>query len=87
MKTTLDLPDSLYRHLKVMAASEGRTLTEVIRDCLRKGLDAIRNPAARKKTPYRLPVVESKHPGTLNLTNDMINELLDDDLPKNMFRK
>lgn len=39
MKTTLDLPDPLMRRVKILAASEGRKLKEVIADLLEKGME------------------------------------------------
>lgn len=79
MKTTLQLPDGLYRSLKVTAASEGRTLTELIQDCLKRGLALMRAPSRRKRAPYRLPLIRSKQPGTLNLTSEMIDTFLWDE--------
>jgi plasmid stability protein len=38
MRTTLDLPDALYRRLKIQAAREGRTLREVVLRYLEEGL-------------------------------------------------
>ncbi|KGQ21921.1 hypothetical protein [Thermus filiformis] len=38
MRTTLDLPDPLYRRLKLKAAQEGKTLREVVVRLLEEGL-------------------------------------------------
>lgn len=38
MRTTLDLPDPLYRRLKLQAAQEGKTLRELIVGYLEEGL-------------------------------------------------
>lgn len=38
MRTTLDLPDPLYRRLKLKAAQEGKTLKEVVVRLLEEGL-------------------------------------------------
>ena len=47
VKTTVELPDSLYRKLKSTAAEEGRSikeiLTEAVSDRLRRGSSAERN--------------------------------------------
>jgi hypothetical protein len=53
MRTTLDLPDSLYRRLKVQAAQEGKTLREVVIGYLEEGLNR-RSPG---KGPGPLPVI------------------------------
>lgn len=38
MKTTLDLPDDLFRDVKLRAVAQGRTLRDVVADFLRQGL-------------------------------------------------
>ncbi|MFC1759091.1 hypothetical protein ACFL2H_10045 [Planctomycetota bacterium] len=35
--------------------------------------------ARREAEPVKFPIVQSKHPGSLNLSNERIAELLDDD--------
>jgi hypothetical protein len=40
MKTTLELPDSLMRRVKIRAASEGLKLKDLIAELLEKGMDA-----------------------------------------------
>jgi hypothetical protein len=40
MKTTLDVPDSLMRRVKIRAASEGLKLKDLIAELLEKGLEA-----------------------------------------------
>lgn len=82
MKTTLELPDGLYRKLKVTAAEEGRTLTELVRDFLSRGLSRRRTEAKDKKGKYRRPIIPSRQPGTLRLTNAMIEDLLLDVSPE-----
>ena len=51
MKTTVVLPDDLFRALKVRAARDNRTLKDLIADLLRSGLAA----------PDAPPVLESRH--------------------------
>lgn len=38
MRTTIDLPDELYRTLKVRAALDGTTLRELVRHLVEQGL-------------------------------------------------
>ena len=40
MRTTLDLPDLLFKHLKTRAAQEGRTLRDLVVELVEKGLSA-----------------------------------------------
>lgn len=58
MRTTLDLPDELMRHLKARAALEGRSLRDLVLELVTRGLQA---PAAQP-TPAPLPVVRLGHP-------------------------
>jgi antitoxin component of RelBE/YafQ-DinJ toxin-antitoxin module len=50
MKTTLDLPESLLREAKAVAAKEGITLTELVESGLRKAVEQRSSPRA-----FRLP--------------------------------
>jgi len=38
MKTTLELPDELMREAKLRAVAQGRTLKDLVADCIRQGL-------------------------------------------------
>ena len=68
MRTTIDIPDSTYRKLKSKAAAQGRSVKELILEGLELGF---RNETRRKKR-IKLPIVRSKQPGTLDLTNEEI---------------
>lgn len=39
MRTTLDLPDSLFKHLKARAALEGRSLRDLVIELVERGLN------------------------------------------------
>lgn len=78
MRTTVDIPDALYRELKGKAAKEGRSVKELI---LRGVEGELHPPArlketARRKKKVRLPILKSKDPGTLKLDNDRIFDLI-----------
>ncbi|WP_022798614.1 hypothetical protein [Thermus islandicus] len=47
MRTTLDLPDPLYRRLKLQAAREGKTLRELVIRYLEEGLRRGGSPGPR----------------------------------------
>jgi hypothetical protein len=38
MKTTLELPDELMREAKLRVVAQGRTLKDLVADCIRQGL-------------------------------------------------
>jgi hypothetical protein len=79
MRTTVDIPDPLYRQLKSKAAIEGRSVKELIlrgvEDELRPQDKAPQQKTASKRK-LRLPILKSKEPGTLRLDNERIYELV-----------
>jgi hypothetical protein len=50
MRTTLDIPDDLFRQAKVKAANEGLSLKLVVSQALRRGLEA---PGAPTTEPWK----------------------------------
>ena len=45
MRTTIRLDDDLFRRVKALAATQGRTLGDVVEDALRQALDLSAAPA------------------------------------------
>ena len=75
MRTTIDLPDPIFRELKAFAAMKGISLKEVFQSAVEHEL-ASANKAEVVRDRVKLPLIKSKHPGTLNLTNADIEDLL-----------
>jgi len=73
VRTTVDIPDPLYRELKGKAASEGRSVKELI---LRSVEQELKSPRSRAKGRVSLPIVRSKRPGSLDLDNAKIFEII-----------
>ena len=73
MRTTVDIPDPVYRRLKSRAANEGRTAKELI---LRGVEQVLREPRQRGRRRVKLPLLRSKAPGTLQLDNAKIYEII-----------
>jgi hypothetical protein len=71
VRTTVDIPDAVYRRLKVSAAEQGCSVKELI-------VRGVENQLGTRKRSnrIRLPIVRSKQPGTLRLTNDRIYEII-----------
>ncbi|MGB0005939.1 MAG: hypothetical protein WBP97_02550 [Candidatus Sulfotelmatobacter sp.] len=69
----MDIPDPLYRELKGKAAKEGRSVKEVILRSVEQELRSRGNRTARRVS---LPIVRSKRPGTLDLDNAKIFEII-----------
>ena len=83
MRTTLDLPDPLFRDLKIKAAAEGVTLKELVTGFVEKGLY---EPGSSEKKPVRSPLPPPRQ-GTghviPSLTNAEIDEIfLREDMEK-----
>jgi len=74
MRTTVDIPDSLYRRLKSAAALRGCSVKELVLRGVKAELQV--HSGRRRKKPVRLPIIASKRPGFLKLTNRKINEIL-----------
>ena len=72
MRTTVDIPDSTYRELKAKAARRGCSVKKLILESVRNEL----HPRSRRKGRIKLPLIHSKQPGTLRLTNEQIYELI-----------
>lgn len=72
MRTTIDIPDALYRRLKTRAAAEGQPAKTLILKAVERAMDA----PQKTKRRIVIPVIHSKHPGTLKLTNAGIYELI-----------
>ena len=72
MRTTVDIPDPVYRRLKSKAAEQGCSVKELILHGVEKELEA----GTRKRGRVRLPIIRSKQPGTLHLTNEQIYEII-----------
>ena len=73
MRTTVDIPDLLYRELKAKAAKEKRSVKELI---LRGVQSELRSKATKKRWRVSLPLVRSKRPGSLEVDNEKIYDLI-----------
>jgi hypothetical protein len=73
VRIAIDLSDSLLRKLQAVAASHGVDVNDFI-------LSAIESEIARRENDpiveVELPLIRSKQPGTLTLTNAEIEDLL-----------
>jgi hypothetical protein len=72
MRTTIDIPDTIYRELKVQAAREGTT----VRNLVLEGVELARRHRSIPRKPFVLPLFPSSRPGTLDLTNEQIDDIL-----------
>ena len=74
MRTTVDIPDPTYRQLKARAALRGCSVKELIL----RGVEAELNgeKPGKHEGKVTLPLIKSKRPGWLRLTNKSVDELL-----------
>ena len=73
MRTTIDIPDTLYRKLRARAAREGRTAKALILQGVERVLSTSEPTTTRK---VKLPLVSSRRPGTLRLDNARIYDVI-----------
>jgi hypothetical protein len=73
MRTTLDIPDDVYRRLKVKAAVEGETVRRI---ALRGILREIDGPAAKPAQRLAEPILKSYAPGSIRIDNEQIYDLI-----------
>ena len=73
MRTTVDIPDAIYRRLKSRAAREGSSAKALILRGVKEVLKAQRRKAGRRVS---LPIVRSKRPGSLDLDNARIYDII-----------
>jgi hypothetical protein len=73
MRTTVDIPDPVYRRLKSRAASEGSSAKQLILLGVKQVLKESRRKSRRR---VKLPIVRSKWPATLELDNAKIYEII-----------
>jgi hypothetical protein len=75
MRTTIDLPDPLFRRTKAMAALRGTTMKELITRALEREI-AESAPPKRKPHRVKLPLIPWKGKKKLDLSNFDFDELL-----------
>jgi plasmid stability protein len=72
VRTTVDIPDGVYRQLKSRAAREGSSTRALILKGVREVLKSGRRSTG---APVSLPIVRSKRPGTVALDNAAIYDI------------
>ncbi len=72
MRITVDIPGPTHRKLKAKATQQGCSVEELVLRGVERELGAGR----RKKGRVELPIVRSKEPGALDLSNEQIYEII-----------
>lgn len=80
MRTSLDIPDPLFRHLKAKAALEGSTLRDLVLKLVQRGLNSS-NTIPSEVTASSLPSISLGAPMVLDaehLSNANLSALADE---------
>jgi hypothetical protein len=72
MRTTVDIPDAMYRRLRARAATEGKSTRALIL----RGVERVLGGQPASSRRVALPLVPSKRPGTLRLDNARIYQVI-----------
>ena len=75
MRTTIELPESVYRKGEEVARMQGVTIEEFIVRALERELNGEPAPPSHPKR-VTLPLIPSKEPNTLDLRNLNFDDLL-----------
>lgn len=75
MRTTIELPDSIYRKAEKIARKQGVTIEEFIVRAFERELRAEPDTPSRPKR-VTLPLLPSKEPGALDLRDFNFDDLL-----------
>ena len=92
VRTTLDLPDPLFKEVKTRAVQEGITLKELLAACIEAGLRGRQgafDPATPWINPHRLPVAWARvagKPPTPSRTQAEIEAILEQEDLENHLR-
>jgi len=74
MRTTIDLPDALFRRTKAVAALRGSSMKELIAQALEREVSPKPGPKGRGGHRVKVPLIRLKRP--LDLRNFDFDELL-----------
>jgi hypothetical protein len=73
MRTTIDIPDAMYRRLKAQAATDGTSVKALI---LRGAEQALAPQSRRPSSRVALPLVRSKRPGRLQVDHARVYDVI-----------
>ena len=76
MQTTVNLPDSLYQKSEQLAASRGATVEQFIVEAVKKEVQGDLRSGTYGDREVELPVIRSRRPGTLDLSQFDFDDLL-----------
>jgi hypothetical protein len=72
VRTTIDIPDAMYRRLRARAAREGSSAKALIL----RGVEEILSDRVTASRRVTLPIVPSRKPGSVRLDNARIYDVI-----------
>jgi len=81
MKTTLIIPDPVFRNLKRRAAERKETMSALVTEYLRQGLRATRKP----KRPFSFPTFSAGPPKVNIADREALYDLLDVERDRRLY--
>jgi hypothetical protein len=75
MRTTIDLPDDLYKSARTVAIEDGKTLRQMVVDALTLLMEERIHRTPTKR--LELPVIRSKRTDKLDIDSEKIYEIID----------
>lgn len=73
MRTSVDIPDDLYRKIKILASQRGTSIRQLVVD----GLALVARPAPPpRKKRFEIPIIPSTRTEKLDLDNETIYDLI-----------
>ena len=73
MRTTVDIPDDLYRKIKILASQRGTSVRQLVVDGL--ALVARPVPPPRKKR-FEVPLIRTSRTDKIDLDNETIYDII-----------
>jgi|HubBroStandDraft_1064217.scaffolds.fasta_scaffold42825_4 hypothetical protein len=74
MRTTLDIPDEVYKNIKRLAVEENTTVRQIVLDALQVAVEKRKAQAPPRR--MKLPIIRSSKPGTLDIDNEKIYDII-----------
>jgi hypothetical protein len=74
MRTTVDIPDEIYRDLKIKAAQEGTPVRQIVLRGIQRELEGTVEKPVRK---LQLPLIRSSRNDKLVIDSEKIYEIID----------
>ncbi|MFP4444085.1 MAG: hypothetical protein ACLFST_13275 [Spirochaetia bacterium] len=77
MRTTIDIPDKLFKKIKIAASIKGMSMKQFITLAIEHEIETQR--VSLSETVINFPLIHSKNPGSLSLDNETIAKALDEE--------